>query len=622
MYTLRPSLLVLGVLLSVGARAEPDTFGLGSGRSGSLRIDSGSRVVNRYAQLTAPVAAGGRDLTVSDSTGFGAGDLVLLHQSLGLTQVPASGDQRQIILGGDAAVGRFEYARVEAVASGSLRLTAPLLNGFPADGTQVVSVPEYTDLEVRTGATLQATPWNGHVGGILAVLVSGRLRNDGLISVSGAGLRGGAFFNHANLNGCSDLDQSVATGGSYKGEGLVAGRYGTASGRGNLANGGGGGNCHNSGGGGGGHGGTGGIGGRSGPVDGERDVGGLGGAPLTYLPYERIVFGGGGGAGEGNNDVGTGGGAGGGLMLIRAQEVRGPGLFRANGSTPPPTTADDGAGGGGAGGAISVRATQEIECGSMEAKGGAGGDSSEAAFPLGPGGGGGGGVIFLQAPSRRCPDSVLAGAAGKELSTNGSHGAGPSDVSSAPAVGSSETVTSPFRSPGTPTLTQPVDGATGVSPRPRIQGTAEAGAKVYLLLDGVPYATVEAGSNGAFSFDASTDLTSGPHVLSAFAEVLGVHSAASAPRSFDVVVTPADGGVPDAGMDAGVDAGVDAGTDAGVDPGSDAGVDAGSDPGVDAGGEVPAAFQVGCGCGASPGAGVGIAALLLAAWTTRRRRME
>jgi uncharacterized protein (TIGR03382 family) len=176
-------------------------------------------------------------------------------------------------------------------------------------------------------------------------------------------------------------------------------------------------------------------------------------------------------------------------------------------------------------------------------------------------------------------------------------------------VGSSEIVTSPFQSPGTPTLTEPVEGATGVSPRPRIHGTAEAGAKVYLLLDGVLYASVEAGSNGAFSFDASTDLTSGPHVLSAFAEVLGVHSAASAPRSFDVV-TPADGGVPDAGVDAGVDAG------------TDAGVDAGSDAGMDAGAETPAAFQVGCGCGASPGAGVGIAALLLAAWATRRRRGE
>jgi hypothetical protein len=65
MYTLRTALLVLGVLLASDALAERDTFGVGSGRSGSLRIDSGSRVVNSYAQLTAPVAAGGRELTFS-----------------------------------------------------------------------------------------------------------------------------------------------------------------------------------------------------------------------------------------------------------------------------------------------------------------------------------------------------------------------------------------------------------------------------------------------------------------------------------------------------------------------------------------------------------------------------
>ncbi|HLM67517.1 MAG TPA: hypothetical protein VK358_08330, partial [Longimicrobium sp.] len=289
MFPPRILLLVLGVLLAGGARAEPDTFGLGSGRSGMLRIDSGTRVVNRYARLTASVAAGTRELTVSDSTGFAAGDLVLLHQSLGLSPMPASGDQRRISLD-SSTVGRFEYARVAAVSAGALTLTAPLMNGYPLGMTQVVSVPEYTDLEVRSGATLRAAPWDGSVGGILAVLVSGRLRNDGLITVDGAGLRGGAFLNHANLNGCSDLDEPSATGGAFKGEGLVAGRYGTASGRGNGDNGGGGGNCHNAGGGGGGHAGTGGMGGFSSPSDTVRDVGGLGGAALAYLPHERIVF--------------------------------------------------------------------------------------------------------------------------------------------------------------------------------------------------------------------------------------------------------------------------------------------------------------------------------------------
>jgi hypothetical protein len=565
---MRTALLLCATLVAGSALAEPDTFGLGTGRDGQLRIEDPQQVVlNHYGALTTSVAAGSRDVVISHAALFTAGELVLLHQSTGLVPLPDSGDERALSLN-SSGVGRFEYARVETVSANGLRLTAPLQYGYTAGETQVVSVPEYTELEVRQGATLRAMPWDGSRGGILAVLVSGRLRNDGVITVEGAGFRGGAFLNHPGLNGCSEMDEPVASGGAYKGEGLVSGRFGTASGRGNLANGGGGGVCHNAGGGGGSHIGAGGQGGRSGPVDNERDVGGLGGAPLVYLPHERLVFGGGGGAGEGNNSVGTGGGAGGGLMLLRAMEVRGVGVYRANGATPPPTSADDGAGGGGAGGAISLRAQQEIECGRMEARGGAGGNVSEPSFPLGPGGGGGGGVIFLQGSTFACSTSVVAGAAGQSAATNTSHGAGPSTVSSGPAYGAEQRVQQPYRLPTTPTLTQPANGATGVAVRPRIAGTAQPNVRVHLLLDGQPLAMVMSGSTGAFAYDMAADLTPGEHELRASAEVLSVRSPFSGPSRFGTLSTAADGGTPDAGVpDAGVpDAGVpDAGTGDGGD---------------------------------------------------------
>ncbi|HEX8437067.1 adventurous gliding motility protein AgmC, partial [Archangium sp.] len=429
--------VLLGLFVAGGAGAEPDTFGLGSGRNGSRRIEDTGVVLNRYARLTADAAVGTSLLTVSDSTGFVAGELVLVHQSTGLLPAPDSGEQRPLHLDG-SPVGRFEYARLASVAPGELRLSAPLLNGYAGNGAQVVAVPEFSELEVRTGASVRAEPWDGGTGGILAVLVTGRLRNDGLVTVEGAGFRGGDFLSHANLTGCTGLDEPVASGGAYKGEGLVAGRFGTASGRGNLANGGGGGICHNAGGGGGGHAGLGGMGGRSAPVDGARAVGGLGGAPVVYPPYERLLFGGGGGAGEGNNGEGTGGGAGGGLMLIRAGEVRGVGRFRAAGATPPPTARDDGAGGGGAGGAISIRARQELECGAVEAPGGAGGDVGETSFPVGPGGGGGGGVVFLQGQPVVCSRSVLAGAPGRTAADGGTHGSGPDSVDGGLAPGSAQ----------------------------------------------------------------------------------------------------------------------------------------------------------------------------------------
>ena len=544
---MRTVLLLLVMLGAPGALAEPDTFGLGTGRTGALRIESPqSVVVNAYASLSSSVAAGSREVTLSNVAPFSVGELVLLHQSTGVAPVPSSGDARALSLN-SSAVGRFEYARVEALLDSGLRFTAPLQYGYTANEAQVVSVPEYTELEVRTGATLRALPWDGAKGGILAVMVSGRLRNDGLITVDGAGFRGGAFLNHASLTACTGLDQPVASGGSYKGEGLVSGRFGTASGRGNLANGGGGGNCHNAGGGGGGHIGAGGQGGRTGPVDNEREAGGLGGAPLVYLPSERLVFGGGGGAGEGNNSKGTGGGAGGGLMLLRAMEVRGVGQFRANGATPPPTAGDDGAGGGGAGGAISLRTVQEIECGKLEARGGTGGAVTEASFPLGPGGGGGGGLIFVQGGPFACPSAIFAGAAGQSAATGTPHGAGPATVDSGPAYGADQRVSQPFRSPNTPTLTQPANGATGVVARPLIQGSAEPNTRVHLFLDGVLLAMVTSSSTGAYAYSVPVDLTPGAHVLTASAEVLGARSPLSAPTRFDVVGVAGDGGTPDGG---------------------------------------------------------------------------
>jgi len=590
------------VLLVAGiGRAEPDTFFLGSGKNGYLRLDSGSRVVNRYVRLIADAAAGSSVLTVADSTGFAAGDLVLVHQSTGLA-APDSGNQRPINLG-SGLVGRIEYARVASVSPGVIRLTAPLLYGHAGNLSQVVWVPEYTDLEVRSGATLRAAPWDGSVGGILAVMATGRLRNDGLITVDGAGFRGGAFLSHANLNGCTGLDEPVASGGAYKGEGLVAGRFGTASGRGNLANGGGGGICHNSGGGGGGHAGLGGQGGRSAPVDGEQDVGGLGGAPLVYLPYHHVVFGGGGGAGEGNDDDGTGGGAGGGLMLLRAREVRGLGRFSAAGATPPPTPGDDGAGGGGAGGAISIRSVEELECGTVVAPGGAGGNNSETSFPLAPGGGGGGGVVFLQGEVITCSRSVLAGAPGRMATDGGTHGAGPDSVNSGPALGSEQLLSIPFNMPPSPVLTLPVDGATQVGPGLHIEGRAHAGdQQVLLFLDGVLLTQLKTGADSRFSYDVLGTLSPGPHELRASTESLGVNSLSSAPVGFTVVDPEVDAGTPDAGME----------PDAGVGEGS-------------AGNEVPdvlppLVLAVGCGCGSAPGVGLWAGVMLLAAVAARRRK--
>ncbi len=554
---MRISLFLLGLLSASAALAEPDTFGLGTGRNGVLLVDQPDTTINRAGQLTTAAAAGTKVLTIGNASSFTAGELVLIQQYTGLSPAPASGDQRAINLG-SSPVGRFEYARVELVAETSLQLTAPLQYSYGARMAQVVNVPEYTDVQVLAGASLKAVSWNGSVGGILALLATGTLTNDGLISADGAGFRGGAFINNQGGEGCTSLDEVAGVGGSYKGEGPVSGRFGTAAGRGNLAIGGGGGNCHNAGGGGGGHFGLGGKGGFSpGQAPQPDDVGGLGGAPLVYIPYERLLFGGGGGGGAGHTSIGTPGAAGGGVVILRVGDVAGTGRFSASGASANfvASVGDDGAGGGGAGGALSVRAARALRCGQAQAAGGSGGDTRHVTSESGPGGGGGGGVVFLQAQTLECPISVVAGQPGQSTAAGGTYGAGPSVINSGPSYGFEQTFQVPFRVPTTPVLTEPANGATGVLQRPRISGTADPGVIVQLYLDGVPYVRVVPDGSGAFSYTPSTDLPGGAHELRASAEEFGVHSPQSTANRFDVVSPVPDGGVPAPSKDGGVDGG-------------------------------------------------------------------
>lgn len=547
---MRIAFFLVGLLATGAAVAELDSFGLGTGRDGPLVVVQQGTVINRAGQLTAQATAGTTVLTVANASAFVQDELVLIHQSTGLLPVPDSGSQSTLNLN-SSPVGRFEYARVATVGTGTLQLTVPLRYTYAAGVSQVVSVPEYTDVQVVAGASLKAVPWNGREGGILALLATGTLTNEGAISADGAGFRGGAFVNHPGGNGCTSLNEAAGSGASYKGEGLVDGRYGVAAGRGNLATGGGGGNCHNAGGGGGGHAGVGGKGGFSiGQSAQPDDVGGLGGAPVAYPPHEHLLFGGGGGAGGGHVDVGTPGGAGGGVIILRARELAGTGRFSAMGAPADFVTpaGDDGAGGGGAGGAISLRTERALKCGLVQAGGGAGGDTRHTTARSGPGGGGGGGVVFLQGEAITCPVSVVAGLPGQSTAAGGTYGAGPSQINQGPSVGAEQKLRSPFRVPARPALTLPANGAKGVARKPRIEGTAEPGVAVHLFLDGAPYVKVVAdGSSGAFSYDAPIELADGTHELRASAEEFGSYSPVTEPNHFEVGMAAGDGGVSDGG---------------------------------------------------------------------------
>ncbi|GMU07366.1 adventurous gliding motility protein AgmC [Corallococcus caeni] len=547
--------LIVGLLLAQVARAEPDSFGLGTGRDGTLTVVAGGTLpVSAESALGKNVVAGDAELVVSSAV-FASGDLVMIHESTGLSPAPDLGNPKGVSLAGSVALGRWELARVEAVTTTTLVLTAPLRYAYTASRAQVVRVAEYVDVIVQPGARLTTSPWNGKSGGILAMLVMGKVLNDGRIDADGLGSLGGVFQAGADLAGCTGLELERAKGGSSRGEGVagVSSKNGIPSGRGNLANGGGGGNCSGSGGGGGGHGGIGGQGGRTTTGDGARDEGGLGGAALNYSVFERFAFGGGGGAGHGSDTAGSSGAAGGGVVFIRATAFDGKGVYSASGLAAEASSGNDGAGGGGAGGAVVLRAVDVLNCVAVESRGGAGGDTRLDKLPFGPGGGGAGGRVLIQAKSIACSANVSAGNAGMSAYAGaGSYGATP--ASTAPDAGAPDGGTSAgtvqqvdqaFQVPVTPVITAPASGEASATTRPRFAGTAGTnGPVVHLVVDGREIGAAVPGADGRFTYDPSTPLAAGAHDVVAWSESLGVASSPSTPVRFATpAVVLADGGV-------------------------------------------------------------------------------
>lgn len=299
-------------------------------------------------------------------------------------------------------------------------------------------------------------------GGVLAIHAT-NITNNGTITANGAGFRGGdidstnAGFYTQNVS--AYLSGNKAHGGE-KGEGIVGFSYeyntlGARYCRGAIANGGGGGNGWNAGGGGGANASNGNTwtgqgvmqstvvgasawsldpayvangnalttssgGGRGGysvgfnplnpmivgpnnsswGADGRKEVGGLGGRPLSNINYSnRIYFGGGGGAGDQNDACGTKGGNGGGIVyLVATNNISGNGMISADGENGGNTinSGVDAPSGAGAGGSIILLSSFISTSQQISAKGGEGGNQFITASEFeGPGGGGGGGYVAV-----------------------------------------------------------------------------------------------------------------------------------------------------------------------------------------------------------------------------------
>jgi gliding motility-associated-like protein len=249
------------------------------GKDGNVTINTLSRIVNEYTNLTADAPAGTTSLSVAASglntnnrfSGpLAVGDLVMIYQMEGATilgqpdaGVPTIGNPNDATWGGVTNYnncGNYEYAEVSSVPnSNTIVLDCGLTKNYTASGrVQVIRVPRYNTLTITAPGILTCQVWNGTIGGVLAVEVLGNtIVNSGAkINVTGTGFRGGALFTTTGrttttIYSCVSLDV-----GTNKGEGIAGydtdytpygGKYCRAA----AANAGGGGNVWNCGGGGG-----------------------------------------------------------------------------------------------------------------------------------------------------------------------------------------------------------------------------------------------------------------------------------------------------------------------------------------------------------------------------------
>ena len=469
--------------------ATPARDGAGGTLSGS---------VNTYYAPSAPVvlAPGATMVTLSAAAGsitpIAVGDLLLVIQmqdaAINFTNTGAYGDGTPGDPGTGSSnansAGRYEFvtaATALSTAGGTLTFAGAgpsggLLNTYTAAAYsagvqgrrtfQFIRVPQYQSATLSS--TLAPLPWNGTVGGVLAIDVAGQLTLSGTVSADALGFRGGAGRQLGGGAGAAQTDYTTlatfASNGS-KGEGIagtpryiansaLSGLINTAVeglpngsyARGAPGNAGGGGtdanpaaNDENSGGGGGGNGSSGGNGGYAWNTASFGN--GFGGAPFPGS-VSNIIMGGGGGAGTTNNGtadptngnpagINSSGAAGGGIIIIHAGSVIGTGTITANGQTALDVQ-NDGAGGGGAGGSIELLTLSGGMAGAtLSANGGNGGhtwltQAPGATYPgarHGPGGGGGGGVILTSSAPGSA--SVLPGANGTSTTIHDSYGATP-----------------------------------------------------------------------------------------------------------------------------------------------------------------------------------------------------
>ncbi len=353
----------------------------GDGRNGNLTVTSGQNIMLNTIRTNITGTAGSTTATVSSSAYFVAGDLVLIHQTQGTS-----------------SVGKWEYNYIVSISGTTWTFSRALSNTYNSSSgkAQVIKVPQYQNVTVQSGGTLNTPAWDGSTGGIMVFVANGVVSIAGTVTANGVGFR----------RGDRGAFESPVPSQGWQGESIVPG---TSQTRNNNVGGGGGGNgdhnqncgdstCKGAGGGGGGYG----TAGTNGANTASVILGGIGGTSYGSTSLTNAAHLGSGGGGGGSDDnvgkYGGYGGAGGGLVIFSGRQINITGSVTSTGnnglSGVSANNARTGGGGGGSGGSILITgANVSLGNSLVSSLGGVGGAGSNGG---GNGGTGGSGRIFVQ----------------------------------------------------------------------------------------------------------------------------------------------------------------------------------------------------------------------------------
>ena len=200
------------------------------GKNGALTVSSTNQILNQYIPVSSNIAAGNNVVTIATSSLFSLcpGDLIMIYQAQGASMDITNTNSYGNITNYNSA-GLYEFKYVQSVSGSNVTTQTTFTNSYAVAGkVQLIKVPQYTNLTINAGASIVPKPWKDttiaatpyRFGG-LVVLHATNIVNNGTITTTGMGFRGGALFISGGLNlGFTAFRSTFSNQGGEKGESI------------------------------------------------------------------------------------------------------------------------------------------------------------------------------------------------------------------------------------------------------------------------------------------------------------------------------------------------------------------------------------------------------------------